>query len=213
MSYDDAYRACASYFGDQPNRILISHLDLLDKNKPILDIGAGQGRNSVFLARSGYMVEAVDPSAVAVEAIQTAARKDNLPITVSQTGFEEFNGESGAYGGILIFGLIQELAWEEIERLIQCVRLWCADGGLVFVTAHGIGDASMSRFSPDDKIGKNSYRDASGSTRTYLEPGEIIRLFEGFYVVEHWEGPGPVHRHGDGPPEQHPSIEAVFRLE
>ena len=44
-----------------------------------------------------------------------------------------------------------------------------------------------------------------------LDRGEILRLFESYQAVYHREGLGEEHCHGDGPPERHASIRAVFR--
>ena len=52
---------------------------------------------------------------------------------------------------------------------------------------------------------------SDGTVRTYLEPGELPKLFRGFSVVHYEERLGPEHRHGDGPPERHALAEAVMR--
>ena len=44
-----------------PSRIVIAYFDL-STGKEALDIGAGNGRNSLFLARRGFSVVAVDIS-------------------------------------------------------------------------------------------------------------------------------------------------------
>ena len=66
--FDSIYRRSANYFGDQPDRILVDHIGLIDRRRPALDVGAGQGRNAMFLAEHGTRVDAIDPSAEAVAA-------------------------------------------------------------------------------------------------------------------------------------------------
>ncbi len=78
--FNAAYRASNQYFGDKPEKILLEHASRLDTNRPGLDIGAGQGRNAVFLAQSGIRVDAIDPSAEAVEATARAAASMQLEI-------------------------------------------------------------------------------------------------------------------------------------
>lgn len=53
--------------------------------------------------------------------------------------------------------------------------------------------------------------DIGSELRTYLEPGELTRLFPGFEIVHSREGLGPEHRHGGGPAEHHGFAEAVLR--
>jgi len=43
----------------KPNTTLEKFLPLIPKGRA-LDIGAGQGRNSIFLAKNGFEVEAID---------------------------------------------------------------------------------------------------------------------------------------------------------
>ena len=46
-----------------------------------LDLGCGLGRHSLFFARAGFTVHAIDLSENAVDGLRTTAAKENLPIT------------------------------------------------------------------------------------------------------------------------------------
>jgi len=210
VSYDRVYREHSDYFGAEPQQILLDYYHLLDKSKPVLDIGAGQGRHALFLARQGFSVDAIEPSKMAVESLQSAAAKEKLPIRAYHSRFQDFVAEPGSYSGILLFGVIQELGWESIHLLLDKVRLWCSKGGLIFVTGFTIEDPSFAEMSQEEQIGKNSFRDEDGNIHTYLEPNEILELFDRCRLVHHWEGLGPLHKHGDGPEHRHGSVRAVF---
>jgi tellurite methyltransferase len=210
--YDQAYRDVPDYFGGEPTEILTEYYHLQDKTRPVLDIGAGQGRNSLYLARRGYTVDAVDPSPVGLEAIDKIAETENLPIRTYPVGFEDFTAENGPYAGILLFGVIQVLPRDEADLLAARIRTWLADGGLVFIAAFSTEDPSYERSAAQLKrAGPNSFITGDNEYRTYLERDEILRLFSGFNVVHHQEGMGPAHRHGNRPPHQHAEIIAVLR--
>jgi cyclopropane fatty-acyl-phospholipid synthase-like methyltransferase len=177
-----------------------------------LDIGAGQGRNAFFLAREGFMVDAIDPSKVAIETISALAISESLPIRAYPCGFSEFVPQTDFYSGILIFGLIQILTWGDIGLLREKIKHWTHTGSLVFITGFTVADASFARYSQVWKmIGKNSFSDEHGDLRTYLEAGEILDLFKEYEVVYHWEGMGPEHRHGNNPIERHAMSEVVLQ--
>ena len=165
-----------------------------------------------LLGRRGIEVVALDPSAVATASVAAIAEAEGLPCRPLQGGFEDHDAPEGSYAAVLIFGLIQILTRQGIRRLIDRVDAWARDGGLLLVTAFSTEDEGhrqrAARWRP---VGKGSYADASGQIRTYLEPGEVLELFGRHEVLHHHEGPGPVHRHGDGPPEQHAMVEAVLR--
>lgn len=211
MKYDDVYSRYVDYFGPEPDKLLVDYLHLLDRTHPALDIGAGQGRNALFLATRGISVHAIDPSATSIEIMKTRAAAENLPLHAAATGLETFHAGSKKFSGILLFGVIQDLQWDSIRLLLDRLPDWCAKNTLVFVTAHATSDPGYARFAAGKRLGKNSFEDESGRMRTFLEPGEILELFRGYDVVHHWEGMGPVHSHGDGPEERHAVIRAVFR--
>ncbi len=215
--YDDQYRTTEDVLGTEPEAVLRRFVDELPRGAAILDIGAGQGRHALYLARQGFRVDAIDPSTVATEMVAKVAAAEGLPITVHACGFDTFEAEPETYGGILVFGLIQVLTRGLIGVLTGRIGRWLAPGGLAFITAWTTAEASYARrVETSKKIGRNSFvdgdgKDADGTIRTYLEPDEMLALFPDLQPVHHWEGLGPKHRHGDGPIQQHANVEVVLR--
>jgi len=101
MRYDEVYCKTKSYFGAEPEPLLKHHRHLLDKSHRILDIGAGQGRHALFLAREGFKVDAIDSSKVAIETVSAMAAKENLDIRTYQSSFETFEPETDFFGSDL----------------------------------------------------------------------------------------------------------------
>ncbi len=212
MAYDEMYSKTKNAFGTEPEAVLINHYRRMNKSKPILDIGMGQGRNALFLAREGFVVDAIDPSRIAIEMVSSLAAQAALPIRTYQCDFATFVPPTDVYSGILIFGLIQILSWNGIDLLLEKIKHWTTEGSLVFVTAFTTADSSLAEYSQNWKsLGKNSFTDGLGNVRTYLEAGELLRLFDGYTVLHHWEGTGPEHRHGTAPPERHAIAEVVLQ--
>ncbi len=210
--YDEKYAGCDSYFGSEPDTALKRFHHLLPKPGPILDIGAGQGRNALFLARQGYEIHTVEPSKVAFNALTTAAEREGLPVKTYNCGYETFHAQAGAYPGILLFGVVMEQPWETLPGLIDKIRLWIAREGLVLVNAFTMEDPQyQERRGLWQRVGGRSFIGDDREVKTYLEAGEILELFRGFETVHHREGLGPEHRHGDGPLERHGRAEAVLR--
>ena len=209
--YDDLYSANPDYFGTDPSSILADFCHLIDRSRPTLDIGAGQGRHAVYLARRGFVVDAIDPSSVGIAGPENLARSENLKLATHTVGFEHFQRPDGYYSAVLLFGIIQEHDWKSIDLLVGKVHSWLMRGGLVFVTAFTQEDPSFERFSSGVRIGRNSFVNARGITRTFLETDEILRLFSGYEPVFHREELGPIHVHGNNPPERHGTAQAVLR--
>ncbi len=211
MTYDKTYISAENIFGIEPELILKKYANKICKTKPVLDIGIGQGRNSFYLARKGFSIDGIDPSQVAVEQVRSIATKEKLRIEAYRCSFSNFAPKTKAYSAILVFGLIQVLDRKSIAELIDKINQWTKTGSLVFITAFSVQDASFARYSKNwSPMEDNSFHDGKGNYRSFLKPGEIIDLFNGYKTVYHWEGLGQKHRHGKGKLEQHEMIEAIF---
>ncbi|MBU0985146.1 MAG: class I SAM-dependent methyltransferase [candidate division Zixibacteria bacterium] len=212
MDYDREYARTGAYFGVEPEQILVDHVDLLDRDRPILDIGVGQGRHALYLAANGFVVHGIDPSEEAIRSVAEKAHAANLPVRVTRDGFDTYRAPDHTYGAVLLFGLLPILPRRQTEGLLRAVDNWIAADGLVFVTAFSTSDPAYPMHRDQwREIGRNSFTDNRGDIRSYLEPDEILELFDGWEVVFHDEAEGPLHRHGNGPEHYHGLIRAVFR--
>ncbi|MEG3935586.1 class I SAM-dependent methyltransferase [Microcoleus sp. T3_B1] len=73
-------------FGSHPDaKVIAIAAELGEPGKaPILDVGAGPGRNSLPLARLGHSVDAIELTPIFAEKLSAAATAENLPINVTQ---------------------------------------------------------------------------------------------------------------------------------
>lgn len=211
MEFDDIYSKTPDLFGQEAQEIVCSYMSELSGTGPILDIGAGQGRNTFFLARAGYPVVALEPSGVACKMMDRVAEDEKLSIETVQEDFETFVPKVVQYNGMLAIGLIPCLRWQSIFTLQDRIRAWTGPGSLIWLTGFTTDDPAF----PDvqekrTSIGDNSFEWSTGMVRTYLEPGQIISFFPEMEVIHHWEGLGRWHRHGDSEQERHGKFEVVL---
>jgi 2-polyprenyl-3-methyl-5-hydroxy-6-metoxy-1,4-benzoquinol methylase len=212
MKYDEAYDKIEHVFGREPETILVKYRAAMDPARPVLDIGAGQGRQALYLARQGFEVAVVEPSRAGINIISKEAATGQLPVTVHQGTIDQFPAEDGSYSGVLLFGLIQELSRESLTDLVLKIGRLLQAGGILFVTAFSTRDPAYDTHAAEwERIGRHSFQNESGTIRTYLEPDEVLKIFAGYEVLYHREQLGPEHRHGDGLPQRHFRIEYVGR--
>jgi SAM-dependent methyltransferase len=85
--WDKIYEADSAFFGDEPSRFATLCLTDMKINnvKNLLEIGAGHGRDSIFLASNGIQVEALDYSRAGVEIILNKAKKEKVMRLNSKT--------------------------------------------------------------------------------------------------------------------------------
>lgn len=78
-SFDDAYKEKEEMYG-KPYQELQDYFEKLNPKSTILDLGCGQGRDALFLAKLGFDVTAVDISEVGVKQMLESAKGQDLYI-------------------------------------------------------------------------------------------------------------------------------------
>ena len=78
-TFDETYTEKEEMFG-HPYRELQNYFKQYPIKGTVLDLGCGQGRDSLFLASLGYQVTAVDLSKVGVNQMMKQAEKQNLSL-------------------------------------------------------------------------------------------------------------------------------------
>src|SRR5262249_37888255 len=79
-NWDEKY-AKGEYAGNEPSSLLVASVTSLKPGRA-LDLACGAGRHSLYLARRGWQVEAVDSSTVAIEMLANKIAAEKLPVQV-----------------------------------------------------------------------------------------------------------------------------------
>ncbi|HJW56514.1 MAG TPA: class I SAM-dependent methyltransferase [Burkholderiaceae bacterium] len=79
-TWDQRFRESGFLFGTEPNVYLASQRHLLDSGKTVLAVADGEGRNGVWLAQQGLVVDAFDISAVGVAKARQLAQQASVAV-------------------------------------------------------------------------------------------------------------------------------------
>jgi precorrin-6B methylase 2 len=124
-------------FGTEPDaRVWALAAETADAgNHPVLDIGAGTGRNALALARRGHPVDAVEMSPKFADIISAEAERESLPVRV-MTGdvFETMDGVRRDYQLIILAEVVPDFrTTQELRGIFELSADCLAPGGrLVF---------------------------------------------------------------------------------
>jgi 2-polyprenyl-3-methyl-5-hydroxy-6-metoxy-1,4-benzoquinol methylase len=203
------YTEYTDFYGSAPSPLCAQYGALLPDGCRVLDIGVGQGRNALPLARRGCLVTGIDTNADAIAQVRDKAAREGLAIDLYHTSFLDYQPDH-PFDAVLCFGLLQTLSRREGASLVHRLRNWVRPGGALFMTAWHVDDPSFEKVSetwrPD---GLHSFVGPDQQHRLYLARQEVFDLLLGWQTVHHWEGLGPPHAHPDGTKHCHGEVAAV----
>ncbi len=131
--WDDRYSAEHYIYGKTPNDFLRENVTALPKGK-ILCLGDGEGRNSVFLARQGYDLTALDASRVGQDKARRLAEEQQVSITFIHSDINDYTIEENAWDGIV--SIFFHLLEPERRRLHRQVIAGLKQGGVLLLEAY-----------------------------------------------------------------------------
>lgn len=129
-----------------------------------LDLACGAGRNALWLARHEWNVTAVDGSKAAIDILRERAAQQGLTIDTRVADLEsgDYRIDPGRWDLIAICYYLQ-------LDLIDCAKAGLKPGGVLIVIVH-ISD------------------EGEPPSQHRLQPGELIRHFEGWEILHSFEG-------------------------
>ena len=162
QSWDEAYRTLD--FNLEPNAFLV---DVVGTLKPgaALDVGMGQGRNAIYLARNGWTVTGFDVSQVAIELAKQGATAAGVTISALQQRSAEFDWGTERWDLIVVAYFPGLRA--AVPRILESLR----PGGHVLIEAYQ-EDAALEgrgRPGPGVTVGEN----------------ELLTLFSGLRAIRY----------------------------
>jgi 2-polyprenyl-3-methyl-5-hydroxy-6-metoxy-1,4-benzoquinol methylase len=88
-------------FGTEPNAWLHAHAQLWEAGQRILSVADGEGRNSVFLAQRGLIVDALDISEVGVRKARDFARITGVKVNFAVADVVKLSWPDNIYDGVI----------------------------------------------------------------------------------------------------------------
>ncbi|MDD5566963.1 MAG: methyltransferase domain-containing protein [Patescibacteria group bacterium] len=128
-----------------PNKLLQQIWQKADHAFEFLDLGAGQGRDSLFMARNGWHVVAVEKSTEAIEAIKRSSGFGKLPIEIHRAKVEDFTIEKNRYSIIQLFNVLQFVKRKKALEILAIVKRNVQLGGYIIVSGFTIHESSYAK--------------------------------------------------------------------
>lgn len=187
--YDKRYDTAEYYWGISPNNLCYEIMQMRPPVKPlkVLDIGCGEGKDAVFLARNGYLVTAYDLSEAGIEKGKKLAEKWNTYVDFFKADITDFRAEE-CYDIIFSSGVFHFIKPEIRKEITANLKEHTNKGGIhafnVFV------DKPFVEIPPDKDV--NRFRWNSGELFTLYHDWKLHKTEE---IIFDCNSGGSPHQH------------------
>ncbi len=160
--WNERLTASEPTFNTEPNAFLVRAASALEPGRA-LDVGMGQGRNAIWLARQGWDVTGFDPADQAVALARRLAEEAGVGITTEVAGAEDFSWGREEWDLVV-------LSYVTARPLIGTIREALRPGGHVVLEAYHVDSTAGA------SIGRGVVYDSN----------ELLELFSDFRIL-HYE--------------------------
>jgi SAM-dependent methyltransferase len=147
-TFEQAYRRPGQLFGAQPDALFARMVVEKGLTGRALDIGSGDGRNSIFLAVQGFSVDAIDTASAAVHKLRSIARRTELDIRAVSADIRNPDAIAGLYDVVAADTVLCHLDLPEAREAAEAITRALKPGGWLYASAFGHRDPGESEFSP-----------------------------------------------------------------
>lgn len=187
--YDKRYDTSDYYWGITPNNLCYEIMKLRPPVKPlkVLDIGCGEGKDAVFLARNGYIVTAFDLSEAGIEKGKKLAEKCNTYVDFFKADITDFRATE-YYDIIFCSGVFHFIKPEIRKEITQNLKEYTNKSGIH--TINVFVDKPFVEVPPDKNT--NRFRWNSGELFMHYHDWKLHKIEE---VIFNCNSGGIPHQH------------------
>jgi 2-polyprenyl-3-methyl-5-hydroxy-6-metoxy-1,4-benzoquinol methylase len=146
--WDERYAADGLVYGEHPNDFLVQMSGRFPRAGAALDIGAGEGRNALFLASRGLDVLAVDQSRVGMEKAERLARERGLKLRTRAVDLQDFDAAPASLD--VVSSIFVHLPGPLRAAVHARVGAWLKPGGVFVLEAYAPEQLARDTGGPRD---------------------------------------------------------------
>ena len=161
------------HLNGEVSHLLTKYLPLLhsfDREKEVLDLACGNGRNGLFLLENNFNVTFVDKNEKALAQISCAVKRNrnqlHRRLQVDLEGAENSLFEPERFGAVLVFNYLH-------RPLFPSIRSSILKGGLIFYETFTAAQRKFGR---------------PKNPRFLLRENELLETFEDWEIIDYFEG-------------------------
>jgi SAM-dependent methyltransferase len=146
-AWDQRYSGPDLVWGAGPNRFVTGEVTALAAGRAV-DLGAGEGRNAIWLAERGWQVTAVDFSAVGLARAGRLAAERGVSVDWVQADLLDYQPAPGSYDLVLVAYV--HLPSASLARVFRAAAAAVAPGGTLLLIGHDRDNITRGHGGPQD---------------------------------------------------------------
>ena len=182
INYDKRFKDNFPIFPAKFDSELKRYLNLIP-GKEVLDLGIGQGRNSIPLAELGFNVTGVDYSTKCLQICKNTCNKLNL----IHSDIRTFNIEKNKYDLIQSRFVLHFFHKYGLYEIIKNIKNNIKISGIVYIYVFSLNDPKFQKYtnsSEFDKLENNIFHHKISDTYvSFFTKDEILNLFKDFKII------------------------------
>lgn len=155
---------------------------------PVLDIGCGDGRDAVFLARKGFEVTAIDVRQKTIDTARELAKNSDAVVNFLLKDVREYAFPKNHYQAIITLNSLFFLGKKDFYAAIDNIKKSLTGGGIAIVSSFTVNDSMFDKIRMEnEEVGEREFKSSGGHFWYFLDHDELLRLFDGFEILFHKE--------------------------
>ena len=164
--WDTRYREQSSEGLKEAHDLVRTYAPHMDRDRPVIDVAAGRGRDILFLAGEGFHGVGLEKSREAIRLAREAAARKRLDLWLVRGDALFLPFRDGKAGAVLVFYFLERAIMDRLVRLL-------APGGLILYETF---------------LRKQNELDRKRDPAYLLDNGELPEYFRDLETLEHQEG-------------------------
>ena len=181
----ELYKRKNFYWGLKPSPLLEKHIDEFKPDRA-LDIGCGEGRNAIFLAKHGFKVQAIDKEKTGIDKLKQYIKKYHLKnIYPREINALRFKMKPNYYSLVIAVHSLDFLKFSQINNLIKKIKQSVKKGGFVYLSVFSTKEPIYKKIKLKIKaIEKNTFfLRKIDSFRHFFTTRELKKFFRGWKII------------------------------
>jgi len=177
-AWDDEYRLKRNLWTGRP-----PPLPDLPAGTRVLELGCGNGKTLVALARRGWDVTGVEISPSALELAGEELKRSGLGAKLEVANAGDLHFADGSFGAVFAYHVLDHLPAPERGRAVSEALRVLTPGGALYVRTFSANDM---RYGTGREVEPDTFERGTGIATHYFRPEEVESLLGGFSRSKVW---------------------------